>query len=377
MTDALNSFVESIGGYGVFAAAWVWAILSIYLIVIVIHLFNRRHANESVRIHMKKKTPEFDELIEKVAANTSDDAEIRRVLPPAAFPYFARYIEHRLAGTGNVDASVESTIAEKSGFADHLRKRIQKHGGWKRALALRSLSYLRNSRDIELFRSILETDRFKHAIFAAALGLGLCGDTESLEAVLRKLYVETPSNRDMVLSTLLAYGNKGADAMNKVLASAELVPAVQGVIVDFLGTLKHRPALPTILKLLKHATDKEAAIHFMEALEKIGSEKDCEVLLPYLKDSDFRMRLKAINALERLAGSRYLDEAEQLMNDESPWVTRNAAEAISRMGPDGLARLKALAHDRNERKRLAAKMVIAEREFGRIRWRYRYANSIP
>jgi len=235
------------------------------------------------------------------------------------------------------------------------------------------LALLRDPADLDLFLDVLEHDNHPSCIFAAAIGLALGGHIASLPRIVARLYNPATPNRDQLLLVLAAYGPGRAPDFVGFLPSPDLPDAAAGVLADILGSWNHAPAKNALELRLASASDGDLKSHLIAALEIVGDRSTCGVLRPYLQDPDFRVRLKTINALEHLGGLEFLPEARALMDDPTPWVRRNAAEVLLRMGDEGRRILEAMAVSSNDEQRPVAKLALAEDRFGRIRGGFRHA----
>jgi hypothetical protein len=120
-----------------------------------------------------------------------------------------------------------------------MRRRAARSKGWKKALSLRTLSYLRDPANIPIFRDVLKTASFYPCIFAAGLGLALCGDTESLRDVIKKIYREHSPKGDALLMVLSAYGKKAVSKIHHFLMEESLSVTETCVLVDLLGLFRY------------------------------------------------------------------------------------------------------------------------------------------
>jgi len=312
--------------------------------------------------------------------NDRTDRKMRRIqtletITPADYHYFERHLRNEISTTEPVDVSRYRAMADQSGFADYLRARVERKRRWKRTLAVRTLSYLRNPRDVPLFRKVLREETFHPCVYAAGLGLALCGDIESLREILKKVYHKEVPNRDLLLSVLYPFGKGAAPAMHRLL-DEEFLPVIEAcVLVALLAMFRYREATPTLERMLERSKSVEIKIHVTEALGLIGDENTRRLLLPLREDKDFRVRLKAANSLGLLGGKKEIPEIEKFMRDENWWVRRNAAETLYNIGQAGRECLKRIAASEEPGPRSSAKLILEEMRFNRTRWRQRYAGS--
>jgi len=366
------------GSYVTDVVAWAFFILLSLLILVVAYAVWRRGRNNSIRKRLAARSPIYSRLLAGLRSGTPPpDEEIRAEVPRRDFGILELFLRDRLAAADSGDATPERRLAEACGFLPFIRKRARGGRGWKRAANLHALALLRDPADLDLFRDAIERDPRRPCVFAAAFGLARLGEAADLPRIVHRLYNPAAPNRDELLMVLSTFGPAQAPGLLEFLRTADLPESPAGVLADLLGIWKYAPAGEALEERLAQARGGELKIHLIEALEKIGTRATCERLRPFLQDPDFRVRLKAVNALERLGGADFLDDARALLADPVHWVRRNAAEAILRMGDVGRQILKEAAQSADDGPRRAAKMVLAENQFKRIRWRFRYAESVP
>lgn len=358
----------ALGCMAVLSAFFFWTILYIWLY--------RRRATK-VEEDRKKFTEEFNRALSHRGAAVSTEAFSDKHTKKYHNELLVHYIQKNCFGKNHPDLNRIREYANKTGLMKELRKRAAHGQSWKRAMAVRVLAALGDSSDIILFRDTLARSRFRPEIFAAAVGLINHGITESLGDILDKLYDPQKPNRDQILALIGYFGPIAAEPIIQYIRNRDVPPVLKATLIDFLGVQKARMARPLLEETLKQAPGSLISLHIIEALEKLGTRDSCGVILPYLKDPDFRVRLKAVNALERLAGSEYIASAEALLSDPDLFVQRNAAEAISRMGAPGISRLRELSNSDNKQISIVSKLILTEREYDKIRWRFRYGDSIP
>ncbi len=359
------------------SAIGCWLILSILLIALVLHLITLRGRKNRHESRIIKLGALLQDTLTKLKKGEIPDAEIIKMFGGK--------------NTAVLRECVEDLCFEKSDYIDELR-RISNITGltrkmraealsrdkWIRTLAVRCLAALGNPEDIPLLKAVVDKDNFKPAILAASTGLAACKEESVIADIIERLFDKNRPNRDMLLSALTMMGQNRAEQIVGVLTSSSLHDDVISTLADVLGVWHYRPARPVLENILEQTQNPEVRLHVIEALEKTGDASTCAKIMPHLKDADFRVRLKAVNALERLAGDAHMDRAaDLLLNDPDKWVKRNAAEAMSRMGAKGMAKLESYKSNNINSVRYVVKLVLAEKKFGRMRWRFRYAESIP
>ncbi len=265
-------------------------------------------------------------------------------------------------------------LAEAAGVLASARNAMKAGNQWKRAVAIRTLSVLDDRQSIPLVLEALDKRDFKPELFAAAVSLARFGEHGYAAKAMKKIYDERQHNRDMLLSVLTEFGARESGIVD-MLEAADIPDDFKGAVADVIGVQRIMEYRPLVEKLLSSANDPELKLHLLEALEKIGVESSCGLVVKFLPDADFRVRLKALNALERLAGDKYIDDILKMLSDSDVFVRRNAAEAVSRMGARGLSVLEEISKTGSEEIKRIISVVLAEKKFKRMRWRFRYGES--
>ncbi|MBS3755256.1 MAG: HEAT repeat domain-containing protein [Desulfobacterales bacterium] len=330
-----------------------------------------RLRNNRIDSRMARLEQRFDSLISEARHRDVDPNTAREILPPKDYPYFQRYLRKRISGAHSTIPHAERKIASLSGFSEHLRNKALKSVGWEKALALRSLSYLRDRDYIPVFRQILRTESHLPSLLAASHGLALCGDTESLPLITRKVFDKKSPNRDRLLAVLYGFGTDAAPEIQSFLDQEFLPEDMATVLVDLLALYRHRPAGPTLERIARTTASPELRLHAVEALGFVGHYRATDTLHFLLKDEDFRVRLKAVRALAMLdvEGNREILRAR--LEDENEWVRLNAAEAMLDRLSSGEGILRELCRSDSGSAGRVARLVLLDSEFNRKRWRYK------
>ncbi len=352
---------------------WTLSGLTFLLVSIFIYTVFRRVYSNRVDRRMTALEQVYDGLAAAARAGTADPARIREAIPKKDFPYFERYLRNTISGTGPMDVSAHRTLARASGFADHRRRLAARSRGWKKAIAVRTLSYLRDPDDIPLFRKVLTDARLYPCVSAASLGLALCSDTDSLRDIVKRLAESNARNRDLLMTVLYSFGGSAAPSLHRFLAENFLPVTEACVLVDLLGLFRYREAKPTLEKMLTETKSPEVRIHTIEALGLTGDETTCDAVLPFLEDNDFRVQLKALHAVGELGSEKHIERIEALLRDDNRWVRRNAAEALHFLGAPGVALLETAAASGDSPAARTAALILNEMKFRKERWRYRHA----
>lgn len=355
----------------------LWLVLFIIFVVLILHLLIVRIRTRQLEAKIKKTKIALQGVIERFVKKEISDKEIIETLGGKNLPYLRICVEDLCFEKCSCIDDLRY-ISNVTGLTDKMRSEAIRGKKWSRTFSIRCLAYLGNHEDISLLKTVLGKDKFKYAMLVATTGLGSCNDEYVVRDIIQRIFDPKKPNRDMLLSSLTAVGKSNAKHVTKVLSDSSLHDDVISTLADVLGVWHYRPSRQILEKYLEQTKNPEVRLHIIEALEKVGDTSTCDKIIPHLKDEDFRVRLKAVNALERLAGDTYMNLAlDLLLNDPDRFVKRNAAEAISRMGHLGMEKLESYKSIDVKSVRYVVKIVLAEKKYKRMRWRFRYADSIP
>jgi hypothetical protein len=361
-----NFFYEGIVPY----QTAFWMLLSVLIICLIILLyticihFNNQRTNRK----LAAKNTVYENLVTSVRAGYATDEDIVKALPPEDYTYFQRFLQESISTIQNIDVSAERKIAEISGFMDDLKNNISRSRKWDKVLAVRTLSYFRDSANIPLFEKIQEEKGTVQTLYAATLGLALCRDRSTFRSqrIRHRLWQLLKNNPMPLLTILTIYGEVIAPDINDILLEDELIDEEKGVFIKFLGEVQYRNAVPAIAGMLETEKSHLVRMACLSALGKLGDESVLPGVLPFLDNEDFTLRIAALHTTARVGGESCLAHMESRLDDENWWVRREAALALAHTGRIGVSRLRAIAEGIANAPRIAAKGILAELRFNRI-----------
>lgn len=368
---------EMFGSLSIYTSVGFLAVLSFFLLTIVMYTWLIRKKFDRLEADMIVYSAELDSMFSNNDKPVPEKFFSRDISHGYNIELLTKYVQEKCLAAKHPHIERIKEYALTVGLTDRLRKQVYRGDPWKRAIALRLLAEVGQEADRAVFREILNHSSFRPLIFAAAIGLANHGITDCIQTIIEKLYNRKKPNRDEVLSIISYFESIAIDPCIELIKKDKLMTPLKATLIDYLGTRRAYSAKPILEDILKKSTDGELNLHTIEALEKVGDRNSCGSILPFLKDIDFRVRLKAVNALERLAADEYLETAEKLLSDPNLFVRRNAAEAITRMGSKGMQKLTELVSSGDRDVSIISKLVLAEQKYGKVRWRFRYGDSIP
>ena len=334
---------------------------SIFFLTIWVHFKKSKVARKMMELRAG-----YENLVKSVRFGHATNDEIKKTVHPQDYTYFQRYLQGIISTTEDIDVSAEKKIADVSGFTNYLKKRIESSKKWEKVLAVRVLSYFRDRKNIPLFKKLLKEETFPQTIYAAGMGLALCRDTDSFEAVGRRLWEVSEHNQEALLIILNIYGETIAPGVHDILREGTLDEAGKLVCTNFLSEFKYKEAVPTIVKMLQVETSQQVIASCLNALRYLGDASVLNSVLPFMEHENFTLRIEALHAVAKAGGVAYLQYVERRFSDENWWVRREAAQAMAAMGKKGISRLKAVSEENNEAPRMAARGILAELQFHRI-----------
>lgn len=366
--SGLLSFYTSLGFIAVFAVMQVWIVFYTW------YLRRRETVYEDL---LAKYSAELDSIL----AEGTEAVPVRFFTGQISVKQETRllrdYLKTRIISAPHREEARLKTYADTCGLTAVLRKEARSAGRWKKAIALRLLAVVCDRSDAGTFKTTLFGSNFKPAMLAAAIGLANCDERPDIRLFIGRLYNKERPNRDEILALLSHYYRSSASQCIDLLRDETLPLALRTTLMDFLGVSRMKAAASVLEEIVANNSNAEVLVHALEALEKTGNAESCRRILPCLANDDFRVRIKAVSALERLSGGAHIGEIEKMLSDLNVFVRRNAAEAMSRMGDGGMKRLQSMVASEDRDVSRTARMILAEKKYDKIRWRYRYGDSIP
>lgn len=89
-----------------------------------------------------------------------------------------------------------------------------------------------------------------------------------------------------------------------------------------------RTLVPLLRHRLKATRDDQEKAMILRALGRLGSQRDCEVLLPLLHDPNWILRVQAVKTYARLGSEVDIPRLDPLLQDPEWWVRFRAAQAV-------------------------------------------------
>ena len=202
----------------------------------------------------------------------------------------------------------------------------------------------------------LERDGFRADVLRILLLIGKAGVTEMIFGML-------PAAKEPVQKILVRLagdiGNPAAGNVLRMLLVKETSPSLRSRVVEALGKLSFREAIPEILSCLGDENDwvRHAAVM---ALSAMGPGDHADELMALMKDSAPQTRKAVCRVAAGMGAERMGGDVEQLLADPVPEVRAEALRAAATMKHAGCEpRILPLLLDRSEEVRFEAARALA------------------
>lgn len=134
------------------------------------------------------------------------------------------------------------------------------------------------------------------------------------------------------LASLLAHkGPVLSPGLRALFANREATPHLRGVAAKTLLLLNDLAAVDVALQLIQTEVNADICVPALKLLEKLSPGDFSAQILPLWQSPDFAVRAYALKALARLGREKHLPLLLAGLADPSPWVARQAAQALSEL----------------------------------------------
>jgi len=272
--------------------------------------------------------------------------------------FFNPYLE-ALEGT---DFDKTKAFCREIGLIGHYKKKLNRGGAAKKAVAARVLGALRCRESAKEMMGLLQS-RNQLLVQAAAQGLARSGQSDAFFPAAQALLRQTFITYEQATAILAAFGkeicphivrlledeaaqlptsnrDRGIRSPKQFRGKNSVDPSVfRSIMVDLLGFFKYREALPLLERLLEKA-DEETTLHILKAFISIGEAPASLDLKPYLEHRYWAVRNFSARAWKLTGDRQVLPVLEKMLVDRNWWVRFHAAEALRSAGWPGLVILK-------------------------------------
>ncbi|GAB1644859.1 HEAT repeat domain-containing protein [Krasilnikovia sp. MM14-A1259] len=233
-------------------------------------------------------------------------------------------------------------VFEQRGVGDRALAQLTSRDPVRRARAAEILGHLRRLHAVPEICGLL-ADRQPDVRVVAARALGAIGEPAAASPLLASLTRPVPAH--LVAHALARIGTGAVPALDAALRDRE--PLIRTTALDALGLIGATRSVPGITELLHDEQDPDVRLAAVRALGRLGGRSAVAPLLEVteLGNTD-QLRAAAARALGDIGAASASDALAGLLDDPSYPVAHEAAQALRRVGPAGIAHLTAVADDR-------------------------------
>ncbi len=299
------------------------------------------------------------ELVRRLlGGNAEVKAELKRLPPALVADTFVELI--RLVRGEERNKFVAQ--ANEFGVPHQLARQVRRGSARARLLAAHALAQFDDAESVTALRGAVGDGDSKVRL-AAALSLAEGGNADDLQELVRDLRLGSEEGSALAVSLFQSAAAAGVEDIKTLIVAPETNAGVRMAAIDALVATGDYSVVPVISDLALNAADDAAELpRYLRALGLIGHPAAHRAVMAGLSSQAFSVRAAAAEAAGRIALGEAADRLVELLDDGEWWVRFHAAEALLKLGPDGVERLRATARDGTPRARDAAASMLAEHE---------------
>jgi len=304
--------------------------------LLVIAMFSRG-AWASLRVaRWRRRSRVLDDLLSQIEDEPS--VHVRREIATRRIGHDLELLEawlERVAERGSDPADLDPVVFEDAGLVQRSLDDLQTARRWtRRATAAAILGWTGSPRAVPvLLERVQDVHGEVSAVRAVALrALGRIRHPEAVAPLAGALASPETWLPPVVASTLARIGGPARTALADRLADPDENEVVRRWSAQILGDLGDRRSLPVLCTALED-TDAELRARAAQALGAIGDPRAVERLLPrLLVDPVPFVRTAVARALGRVGADRAMQLLVEALADPEWWVRLRAIEALEKIG---------------------------------------------
>ncbi|GAA2591616.1 hypothetical protein GCM10010435_82920 [Winogradskya consettensis] len=322
--------------------------------IVVVRLYRRFKHRKQARLAAGPRRS----LLAFVADNGEEGSHDLVAIPEDAW----RAAEpHALALLGKLRGEAHMGLVSvflRRGTARTALGQLRSHSRVKRARAAQVLG------DLELRQAVPElcrllTDRHAEVRVVAVRALGRIGDPAAAWRIIASLDRSDPIPSLLASHTLVQLGAEAEVTLSAALDHPQA--RVRAVCLDALGLLGATASVTRIARILKEDAHLDVRVAAANALGKLGTRSAIDPLSLALHSSrPAALRAASAKALGDIGAPSAVPVLEKLLDDGAFHVAHEAAHALRRIGPAGLAALTGRGSNGHALEALALAQVMRE-----------------
>lgn len=266
-----------------------------------------------------------------------------RGLTSQEFPVFMRLCNEQVQIVGGEFRERLEHALERAGLVQREINRLSHRQWWMRTDACWNLGRLGIQRAIDPLIERLE-ERNPTVRVAAIVALSNLRALRAVIPIINTLERYAGWSDMRACMALQKIGPEIIPQMEAMLRSENLSRAALKACLQIIGQLNITES-PTIIRELAQHQEIEIRINAIRALSRVDTaEQSVGLCINALSDNAWAVRAIAAQSLGLLGDRRAIPSLEDSMKDGQYWVRHHAAEALARLGRDGIRALERQAH---------------------------------
>ncbi len=231
-------------------------------------------------------------------------------------------------------------LMRRLGLMEECIGRLQHKAWWVRAEACRTLGFFNEVESKLALYAALEDPEIEVRV-EAARSLMQAGAVTSVTELTQYLVTGDGPPSMPVVALFRSLGREAVPELVALLES-NTKPSAKVLAIDALGHIGDLRAVPMLLHFYHHPV-KAIRVVVMQALSLLRDPTALPAVLLAMSDPDWEVRAQAASCAGYVGASESIEMLEHLLEDDFWWVRYYAAEALYKLGEDGVAALQTIA----------------------------------
>jgi len=257
------------------------------------------------------------------------------------------------------DRFIETAI--RMGVPARLRRRLRDASPRLRMEAAEALAEFHDERSVEMLHKALR-DWNRGVRLTAALSLAALGRAPAPRILVDLLGIGTRENSLLAVGLFRDIAGRRPDEVKALILDDEVPAGAKAAAIEALSSSADYALVPLIATLAETADPDDPALpRYLRALGWFGHPAAEPAIKRCLGVPYRDVRAAAAEAAGKIGLASLAERLKLLLSDREWWVRYRAAEALTRVGPDGVRLLRETAGTAAEPARSAAALTMAER----------------
>ena len=341
-------------------AIYIIIALQILILVFVPYLVLRRWTVNWLERYAETRKNHFEPRVLNLLNDRTATEPLERNLRPGDRKFIKELLLEQAAQLKGEDRRNMTAVFEKMGYVKSEIVALRSRRWWRRLEAAINLGIMQSQFSVAALVEAVR-DPVEDVRLAAVRALGQLNEPRGLRLLLDAMEEGNRWTGSSIIEAIIGMGPETASEIVPRLKATTSINA-RLLYVQLCGLIQIAEALEPLLWLLRDP-DKETRISVVKALEQLGDISVVKSLITSLDDESWEVRAQAAKALGALGDKQAAGKLKQVLADENWWVRHNA-DALYRLGEEGIEVLRETLSSGEEASRAAAAQVLAERALG-------------